>query len=163
VAVGKAAAAPSHPRRAGPLTWANGTQDGPGPEGATFPVMAFADHPPEGSLAFVDDDGNRVLLDAAEAVLLFGLTDGLEAATVSACPTCRSRVLAVVAVLDVLESGPYHPRATDLAELAEEAPTLHLYVEDLVSECEHDEWLDPGFTEWCDAIEEVPGVRRPAP
>ena len=129
--------------------------------------MAFAeqssDHHPEGSLAFVDDDGNRVLLDAAEAVLLFGLTDGLEAATVSACPSCRSRVLAVVAVLDVLESGPFHPRATDLAELTEEAPTLHLYVEDLVTECEHDEWLDPGFTEWCEAIEEVPGVRRPAP
>jgi len=108
--------------------------------------MAFAerssDHPPEGSLAFVDDDGNRVLLDAAEAVLLFGLTDGLEAATVSACPSCRSRVLAVV---------------------AEEAPTLHVYVEDLVTECEHDEWLDPGFTEWCEAIDEVPGVRRPAP
>ena len=127
--------------------------------------MAFtersSDHPPEGSLAFVDDDGNRVLLDAAEAVLLFGLTDGLEAATVSACPSCRSRVLAVVAVLDVLESGPFHPRATDLAELAEEAPTLHLYVEDLVTEC--DEWLDPGFTEWWEAIEEVPNVRRPAP
>ena len=108
--------------------------------------MAFADHPPEGSLAFVDDDGNRVLLDAAESVLLFGLTDALEAATVSACPTCRSRVLAVVAVLDVLESGPFHPRAADLVELTEEAPTLHVYVEDLVTECEHDEWLDPGFT-----------------
>ncbi len=64
---------------------------------------------------------------------------------------------------DVLESGPFHPRATDLAELTEEAPTLHLYVEDLVTECEHDEWLDPGFTEWCEAIEEVPNVRRPAP
>jgi hypothetical protein len=120
-------------------------------------------HPPEGSLAFVDDDGNRVVLDAGEAVLLFGLTDAFEAATVSACPTCRNRVLAVVAVLDELENGPFHPRATDLTELAEEAPTLHLYVEDLVTDCEHDDWLDPGYTEWCDAIDEMPGVRRPAP
>jgi hypothetical protein len=129
--------------------------------------MAFAEQSPDptpgGSLALLDDDGNRVLLDAAEALMLFGLTDGFEAATVSACPTCRSRVLAVVAVLDVLETGPFHPGATDLAELAEEAPTLHLYVEDLVTECEHDDWLDPGFTEWCDAVDEIPGVRRPAP
>jgi hypothetical protein len=119
--------------------------------------------PSEGSLAVVDDDGNRIVLDAGEAVLLFGLTDAFEAATVSACPTCRNRVLAVVAVLDELENGPFHPRATDLVELAEEAATLHLYVEDLVTECEHDEWLDPGYTEWCDAIDEVSGVRRPAP
>jgi hypothetical protein len=103
------------------------------------------------------------VLDAAEALMLFGLTDGLDAATVSACARCRSRVLAVVAVLDIIESGPFQPRAADLTELAEEAPTLHLYVEDLVTECEHDDWLDPGFTEWCDAIDEVPGVRRPAP
>ena len=114
-------------------------------------------------MAFVDDDGNRVVLDAGEAVLLFGLTDAFEAATVSACPTCRNRVLAVVAVLDELENGPFHPRAADLTELAEEAPTLHLYVEDLTTECEHDVWLDPGYTEWCDAVDEVPGVRRPAP
>ncbi len=129
--------------------------------------MAFGerspDHPPEGSLAFVDDDGNRVVLDAAEALMLFGLTDGLQEATVSACPTCRNRVLAVVAFLDVLERGPLHARAADLAELADEAPTLHLYVEDLTTECEHDDWLDPGFTEWSDAVEEIPGVRRPAP
>jgi hypothetical protein len=125
--------------------------------------MAFADPPPEGSLAVLDDDGNRVVLDAAEALMLFGFTDALEAATVSACPMCRSRVVAVVALLDLLDSGPFHPRATELGELAEEAPTLHLYVEDLVSDCEHDDWLDPGFTEWSDAVDEVPGVRRPAP
>jgi hypothetical protein len=119
--------------------------------------------PPDGSLAFVDDDGNRVVLDPGEAVLLFGMTDGFAEATVSACPTCRNRVLAVVAVLDELENGPLHPRATDLTELAEEAPTLHLYVEDLTTDCEHDQWLDPGYTEWCDAVDEVPGVRRPAP
>jgi hypothetical protein len=125
--------------------------------------MAFADHPPEDSLAFVDDDGNRVVLDAAESLMLFGLTDGLDAATVSACPTCRSRVLAAVALVDLLEGEPFHPRAVDLAGLADEAPTLHVYVEDVVSECEHDEWLDPGYTEWSDTLDEVPHVRRPAP
>jgi hypothetical protein len=125
--------------------------------------MADADQPPEGSLAFVDDDGNGVTLDAAEAVMLLGLTDGLDAVTVSACPSCRSRVLAAVAVVDLLESEPFHPRAAELAELADDSPTLHVYIEDMASECEHDDWLDPGYTEWADALEEVPGVRRPAP
>jgi hypothetical protein len=125
--------------------------------------MAIADHEPEGSLAFVDDDGHRVTLDAAEALMLLGLTDGLDAVTVSACPTCRSRVLAAVAFVDLLESEPFHPRAAELAELADEAPTLHLYIDDVASHCEHDDWLDPGYTEWCDAIDELPGVRRHAP
>ena len=43
-------------------------------------------------LAVMDDDGEEVALDAAEADALFALTGGLEAATVSACPDCRSRV-----------------------------------------------------------------------
>jgi hypothetical protein len=125
--------------------------------------MADADLPLEGSLAFVDDDGHRVTLDAAEAVMLLGLTDGLDAITVSACPCCRSRVLAAVAFVDLLEHEPFHPRAVELTELADEAPTLHVYAEDVVSDCEHDDWLDPGYTEWSEAIDEVPGVRRPAP
>jgi hypothetical protein len=125
--------------------------------------MAFADHEPEGTLAFVDDDGHRVTLDAAEAVMLFGLTDGLDAVTVSACPSCRSRVLATVAFVDLLESEPFHARAAQLAELADDAPTLHVYIEDVASDCEHDDWLDPGYSEWCDAIDELPGVRRLAP
>jgi hypothetical protein len=125
--------------------------------------MAYPDQQPEGSLAFVDDDGHRVTLDAAEAVMLLGLTDGLEAVTVSACPSCRSSMLAAVAFVDLLEREPFHPRAADLTELADEAPTLHLYIEDVVSDCEHEDWLDPGYTEWSDAIDEVPGVRRPAP
>jgi hypothetical protein len=125
--------------------------------------MAYAEPDPQSSLAFVDDDGNRVALDAAEAVMLLGLTDGLDAVTVSACPSCRSRVLAAVAFVDLLESEPFHPRAAELTELADEAPTLHLYIDDVASECEHDDWLDPGYTEWSDAVVEVPGVRRPAP
>ena len=125
--------------------------------------MADPDQLPEGSLAFVDDDGHRVTLDAAEAVMLLGLTDGLEAITVSACPGCRSRVLAAVAFVDLLESEPFHPRAADLTELADEAPTLHLYTDDVASDCEHDDWLDPGYTEWSETVDQVPGVRRPTP
>jgi hypothetical protein len=125
--------------------------------------MTPAPLPPEDAVAFLDDDGSRVALDAAEALTLFGLTDGLDAVTVSACPSCRSRVVAAVALTDLLEREPFHPHAAELAELADEAPTMHLYVEDVVSDCEHDEWLDPGYTEWCDTLDEVPGVRRPAP
>jgi hypothetical protein len=125
--------------------------------------MADPDQLPEGSLAFVDDDGHRVTLDAAEAVMLLGLTDGLKAITVSACPGCRSRVLAAVAFVDLLESEPFHPRAADLTELADEAPTLHLYTDDVASDCEHDDWLDPGYTEWSETVDQVPGVRRPTP
>jgi hypothetical protein len=103
------------------------------------------------------------MLDTAEALMLLGLTDGLDDVTVSACPSCRSRVLAALAFFDLLEGEPFHPHAAQLAQLADDAPTLHLYVEDVASRCEHDEWLDPGYTEWADAVEEVPGVRRPAP
>jgi hypothetical protein len=105
-----------------------------------------------GTLAILDDDGNEVVLDADEAAALMAMTDCLDAATVSACPTCRSRVLASVAVVDVLDEAPPHPRAGELAELAEEAPTLHLYLEDLADECRHERWRDPGHTEWVEAL-----------
>ena len=86
-----------------------------------------------GVLAVLDDDGEEVVLDAVEADALFALTDGLEAATVSACPDCRSRVLACVALVDLLDAAPPHPLASELIELADDAPTLHLYVQDLAA------------------------------
>ena len=43
-------------------------------------------------LTFVDDEGERVELEAEDARTLCEATDGLDAATVSACPDCRSRV-----------------------------------------------------------------------
>jgi len=106
-------------------------------------------------LVFVDDDGEELELDEAEADALVALTDGLEAATVSACPTCRARVLAVVALGDLLESGPLHPRSRELIELAEDAPTLHLYVADPGSGCRHPAWRDPGYAEWAEAVPEA--------
>jgi len=104
------------------------------------------------TLAILDDDGNEVVLDADDAGVLVSATDCLDAATVSACPSCRSRVLACVAVVDVLDDEPSIPLATDLVDLAEDAPTLHLYLEDLVSECRHERWRDPGHAEWSEAL-----------
>jgi hypothetical protein len=104
-------------------------------------------------LAVIDDDGNEVLLDRDEADCLLVVTRGLDAATVSACPDCRSRVLAAVAVVDLLDACAPHPRGGELLELADDAPTLHLYVVDLATSCEHPRWRDPLFDEWCDVAD----------
>ncbi len=124
--------------------------------------MARSEQRSAGALDFVDDEGARVELDADEAVSLLALTDSLDPATVSACPDCRSRVLAVVALVDLLDSAPPHPRVPDLVDLADQAPTLHLYVVDTASRCEHPRWRDPGFAEWADALDE-PEVRTHRP
>jgi hypothetical protein len=104
-------------------------------------------------LAFVDDDGEEIVLDEEEAVTLLSVTRELEPATVSACPSCRSRVVACVALVDVLQDAAPHPRARELIELADDAPTLHLYVQDLDTRCTHQTWRDPGFTEWSEAMD----------
>jgi hypothetical protein len=111
-------------------------------------------------LTFVDDEGERVELEAEEARTLMQATDGLDAATVSACPDCRSRVVAVVALVDVLEDAPPHDRAADLVALAEDAPTLHLYVVDGSARCDHRAWLDPGHEEWLEAVSPPDPARR---
>ncbi len=115
------------------------------------------------AVVFVDDDGTRVELAPDESDALFTLTRELDAATVSACPTCRSRVVAVVALVDVLRAGAPHTRTSELIELAEEAPTLHIYVEDVTTRCRHDDWHDPGHEEWADALDDEPSLGRLAP
>lgn len=110
--------------------------------------------PPE-SLAFVDDNGEEVVLDGEEAASLLALTESFEAATVSACPGCRSRVLACVALVDLIDDAPPHPRARELLELADDAPTLHLYVWDLTTQCVHPAWRDPGHAEWMEALADL--------
>lgn len=109
--------------------------------------------PPGTALLLVDDDGVRVGLDRGEAETLLAITGGLETATVSACPRCRSRVLAAVAFVDLLSDAPPHPRTEELITLAEEAPTLHVYVADLLTRCVHRAWRDPLFEEWADVLE----------
>ena len=120
---------------------------------ATFGAMAAA-------LRIMDEDGEQVELDAEEADALFAITDQLEQATVSACGQCRSRVIAAVALVDLLDAARPHPRSGDLVDLADDAPTLHLYVIDLAARCRHARWRDPLFAEWVEVIEgDGPRVR----
>jgi len=108
-------------------------------------------------LVLFDADGTEVVFDASEARDLLTLTGGLESATVSACPQCRSRVLAVVALADMLADAPPFARSVDLVELADDAPTLHVYVRDVGTQCAHREWRDPGAEEWTDVVVELAG------
>ena len=107
------------------------------------------------ALALFDDEGAEVVLDSDEAAALLALTSNLDAATVSACPECRSRIVAVVALVDLLSDAPPFSRSSELVELADEAPTLHLYVRDLAESCSHARWRDPGYEEWSEAIDDL--------
>ncbi len=106
-----------------------------------------------GGLTFLDGELSEVALDDDEASSFLALVGDLDPVTVSACPGCRSRILAAVALVDLLDAAPPHPRASELVELADEAPTLHVYLVDEGSVCGHEAWLDPGFDEWADAVE----------
>jgi hypothetical protein len=106
-----------------------------------------------GGLTFLDGELNEVSLDDDEATSFLAMVGDLDAVTVSACPGCRGRILAAVALVDLLDAAPPHPRAPELVELADEAPTLHVYLVDDGSQCAHEGWLDPGFDEWMDAVE----------
>jgi hypothetical protein len=98
----------------------------------------------------MDDDGVELVLDRGETDALLGLVGDLEDATVSACPDCRSRVLAAVALIDLLEDSGPHPRTGELRDLADDAPTLHVYVVDDGNGCRHRQWRDPLADEWHD-------------
>jgi hypothetical protein len=104
------------------------------------------------ALRILDGDGNEILLDADDTAALLVVTGVLDAATISACPSCRSRVLACLALVDALEAAPPHPRTDELVEFADDAPTSHCYVEDLATACRHRNWLDPGRLEWADVV-----------
>ena len=108
-------------------------------------------------LVIFDADGEELEFDVAESRDVFAFTSGLEGATVSACPGCRSRILAVVALSDLLADAPPFPRAAELVELADEAPTLHVYVRDVGADCAHRAWRDPGAEEWSDVVTQLAG------
>jgi hypothetical protein len=108
-------------------------------------------------LVIFDADGEELEFDSVESRSLFDLTGVLDGATVSACPQCRSRILAVVALADLLAEAPPFPRFGELVELADEAPTLHVYVRDVGARCAHREWRDPGAEEWSDVVTQLAG------
>ena len=125
----------------------------PGP----CPVRRYGATVPGPDLVIFDADGEELAFDAAEAASLFTLAGDLDAATVSACPRCRSRVVAVVALADLIADAPPFARSGELLALADDAPTLHLYVRDLQTQCTHRTWLDPGAEEWADLVAELAG------
>ena len=57
---------------------------------------------------------------------------------------CRSRILAVVALIDLLDDAPPFARSGELVELADDAPTLHVYVRDLGYRCTAPRMARPG-------------------
>ena len=120
-----------------------------------MPTVPASDPVPD--LVVLDADGEEVVFDAADARDLLAFTDGLEGATVSACPRCRSRILAVVALGDLLADAPPFPRSGELVELADDAPTLHVYVRDVGQRCTHRGWRDPGAEEWADVMTQLAG------
>lgn len=103
-------------------------------------------------MTFVDEDGNEVVLESDDARALFIATRNLDNATVSACPECRSRVVSAVAFVDVMDDACILARSGELLDFADEAPTLHLYIVDDESECEHEQWRDPLFDEWFEVV-----------
>jgi hypothetical protein len=109
------------------------------------------------ALVIFDADGEELSFDGPEANDLFALTGDLDAATVSACPQCRSRILAVVALGDLLTDAPPFARANDLIVLADDAPTLHVYVRDDATRCAHRAWRDPGAEEFAEVSAELGG------
>lgn len=122
--------------------------------GTTLTAVVTRGRPaPGGGLTFLDGELSEVVLDDEEAATFLVLVGDLERVTVSACPGCRSRILAAVALVDLLDAAPPHPRGPELVELADEAPTLHVYLVDESSECAHAGWLDPGYDEWAEAVE----------
>ena len=42
-------------------------------------------------------------------------------------------------------------------ELADDAPTLHVYVRDVGQQCTHRGWRDPGAEEWADVMTQLAG------
>src|SRR4051812_14415717 len=105
-----------------------------------------------GGLRILDGDDGEVDLDADEAAALLALTGRLEDATVSACRHCDSRVVATFALVELLDRSGPPPRGPEIVELADDAPTLHLYVVDEREECAPRGWLAPGHAEWADIL-----------
>jgi ATP/maltotriose-dependent transcriptional regulator MalT len=109
----------------------------------------------------MDDDGVAVAFEETEATAFLDLLGDLDVATVSACPDCSARVLAAVALSDLLARSAPHPRAGELRDLSEDAPTLHIFLVEDDAVCRHRRWRDPLADEWRDVVGvQGPQVRR---
>jgi len=111
----------------------------------------------DAALVIFDADGEEITFDGPEAEDLLTLTGQLEAATVSACPQCRCKIVAVVALADLIADAPPFARGPELAVFADEAPTLHVYVRDISTRCAHRAWRDPGAEEFAEVLAELAG------
>jgi len=106
----------------------------------------------EDEVVILDGEAGQVVLAGSEAAILRATFD---AAMVSACPSCRSGILALLAFSEALDDAPPIETMGELRVLVEDAPTLHLYVVDESSSCEHPVWRDPGYEEWADIMDEL--------
>ena len=110
----------------------------------------------------MDDDGVEVVFDEPDALALLALLGDLDDATVSACPDCRARVLAAVALVDLLERS----RRTRAPASSAISPTTRRRCTSSssigTSRCRHKRWRDPLADEWRDVVGVRAGRRRGA-
>jgi hypothetical protein len=112
------------------------------------------------ALCIIDNDGRRLEINHDDALGVFQLAEGLEAATTSSCTECRSRVIASGALSDLLSSFVEHPRVSEIIAFADDASTLHIYVIDVESPCAHRTWRDPGREEFFMAVKAQSPIRK---
>ena len=115
-------------------------------------------------LTFVDDDGERVELDADEAASLLEITGELEAATVSACPDCREPGRSRSSRSSTCSTRRHRTGARERAR--SRWPTTRRRCTStwstVAARCDHRAWRDPGHEEWLDAVSPAgPAPRRP--
>ncbi len=115
--------------------------------------------PTESTLRFSDDVGNAVYLDDTEVLAIWNTGEGIDAATVSACVSCKCRVVSTLALADLLSDALALATSHELYELVDDAVSAHLYVVDLATKCLHRTWLDPLAEAWAEVVQ---GPRRRA-
>ena len=113
-------------------------------------------------LVVLDDDGEAVGLDADELASLLAVSDGLDRATVSACPQCRSRIVAAVALADLFARRAIVRREPRAARARRRrADTAPLRARPRHARAVIGRGANPGFDEWSDAMSDL--VDRPGP
>ena len=129
---------------------------------ATLPARRTVDAVTAG-LRFMDDDGDRGRARRTRSRLRCSRSPAISrrrrcrrvpTAGAACSPRSRSSTCST--------RSPPHPRGGELVDLADDAPTLHLYVVDRESRCRHTRWRDPLADEWRDVVEVRAARRRGA-